>query len=68
MLAEAPRAYFYLPLAQHYRTPMTLLVRARPIRPASPRPLQALLRELDPDLPVYNVSHGGRTSARACSD
>ena len=55
MLAEAPRAYFYLPAAQHYRTPMTLLVRAALDPAALAGPLQALLRELDPDLPVYNV-------------
>ena len=54
MLAEAPRGYFYLPLAQDYRSPMTLMVRAA--GPGGPRaPLQELLRELDPDLPVYNV-------------
>ncbi|HEY5908112.1 MAG TPA: FtsX-like permease family protein, partial [Vicinamibacteria bacterium] len=55
MLAEAPRAYFYLPAAQHYRTPMTLLVRGAADPAALAAPLQALLRELDPDLPVYNV-------------
>ena len=55
MLAEAPRAYFYLPAAQHYRTPMTLLVRSAADPAALASPLQALLRDLDPDLPVYNV-------------
>ena len=55
MLAEEPRAYFYLPLAQHYRTPMTLLVRSAAEPTGLVTPLRALLRELDPDLPVYNV-------------
>ena len=55
MLAEAPRAYFYLPVAQAYRSPMTLLVRSAQDPAALAAPLRALLRELDPDLPVYNV-------------
>ena len=70
MLAEAPRAYFYLPLAQHYRTPMTLLVRSAGDPAALASPLQALLRELDPDLPVYNVrtmeSHIRKASWGSC--
>ena len=55
MLAEEPRAYFYLPLAQHYRAPMTLLVRSASDPTGLVGPLRELLRELDPDLPVYNV-------------
>jgi predicted permease len=56
MLGEEPRAYFYVPLAQRYRSPITLLVRS----PASdPRalvgPLQEILRAMDPNLPVFNV-------------
>jgi predicted permease len=56
MLAEEPRAYFYLPLAQHYRSPITLLVRsASPDPSALVKPLQDLLHELDSDLPIFNV-------------
>jgi predicted permease len=55
MLAEEPRPYFYLPLSQHYRSPMTLLVRGASEPEALLGPLQELLRSLDPDLPVYNV-------------
>jgi putative ABC transport system permease protein len=55
MMAEEPRAYFYLPLAQRYRTPMTLVVRSAGDPAALAAPVQALVRSLDPDLPVYNV-------------
>lgn len=55
MLAEEPRAYFYLPLDQHYQSPTTLMVRTTSDPNALVKPLQELLRELDPDLPVFNV-------------
>jgi predicted permease len=55
MLAEEPRAYFYVPLAQHYRSPITLMVRSASDPSALVKPLQDLLRELDPDLPIFNV-------------
>jgi predicted permease len=55
MMAEEPRAYFYLPLDQQYRSPVTLMVRTTSDPAAFLRPLLDLLRELDPDLPVYNV-------------
>lgn len=55
MMAEEPKAYFYLPLAQHYRSPITLMVRTAFEPTALQKPLQDLLRELDPALPVYNV-------------
>jgi predicted permease len=56
MLAEEPRAYFYLPLAQRYRSPITLLVRSASSDPSAlVKPLQDLLHELDSDLPIFNV-------------
>jgi putative ABC transport system permease protein len=55
MLSEPPRNYFYLPLAQNYRSPITLMARSEGDPAALAKPLQDLLRELDPDLPVYNV-------------
>ncbi len=55
MMAEAPRSYFYLPLAQNYRSPITLMVRSTGDPAALARPLQELLRQMDPDLPVFNV-------------
>jgi hypothetical protein len=55
MLNEAPRSYFYLPLAQNYRSPITLMVRSTSDPAALAKPLQDLLREMDADLPVFNV-------------
>jgi predicted permease len=55
MLGEAPRSFFYLPLAQAYRSPITLLVRTAADPAPFAKPLQELVRELDADLPVYNV-------------
>jgi len=55
MLNEAPRSYFYLPLAQNYRSPITLMVRSASDPAALAKPLQDLLREMDADLPVFNV-------------
>jgi putative ABC transport system permease protein len=55
MLAEQPRPYFYLPLSQDYRSPMTIVVRAAAEPGSLAAPLQRLLNEMDPDLPVFNV-------------
>jgi predicted permease len=55
MMAEEPRAYFYLPLEQHYRSPITLMVRSASDPDTVVKPLQQLLLELDPNLPVFNV-------------
>lgn len=55
MLAEEPRTYFYLPLAQEYRSPTTLMVRATSEPEALVQPLQRLLGEMDSHLPVFNV-------------
>ena len=55
MLGESPRSYFYLPLAQHYRSPVTLMVRSAAEPAALVRPVQELLRRMDPELPVFNV-------------
>jgi predicted permease len=55
MMAEEPRAYFYLPLAQHYRSPITLMVRTATEPGPLVKPLQGVLNDLDPDLPVFNV-------------
>jgi predicted permease len=55
MLAEQPRPFAYLPLAQSYGTPITLVVRTA----AAPAGLMSAVREtitaLDPHLPVYGV-------------
>jgi hypothetical protein len=55
MISEEPRPYFYVPLSQAYRAPITLMVRTASDPAALMTPLQRLLREMDRDLPVYNV-------------
>jgi predicted permease len=55
MLAEEPRPYFYLPLAQAYRSPLTLMVRSASDPTTLAGPLREAIRTLDPDLPVFNV-------------
>lgn len=54
-LGEAPRSYFYLPVAQHYRTPITVIVRAAGDPAALAMPMQRMLNGLDPHLPVFDV-------------
>ena len=54
-IAENQRAYFYVPLAQEYTPVRVLQVRAT-VPPATlGRPIEALVRQLDPDLPVFDV-------------
>ncbi|HLB45053.1 MAG TPA: FtsX-like permease family protein, partial [Candidatus Limnocylindrales bacterium] len=53
-LGETPRPHLYVPLAQHYHPEMYLMVR-RDGRTAIPA-MRALIRELDPALPVTMAS------------
>jgi predicted permease len=55
MLAEPQRAYFYVPLAQHYGTPATILVRSAGDPAALAVTLQRLVNQMDSDLPLFNV-------------
>ena len=55
MLGEEPRPYFYLPLAQRYQAPVTLMVRSSGDPEALVAPLRRALHDLDPDLPLFNV-------------
>jgi len=55
MLGEEPKPYFYVPLAQQYQAPITLMVRAAGDPEALATPLRRMLHELDPDLPLFNV-------------
>jgi predicted permease len=55
MLGEEPRSYFYVPLAQRYSSPITLMVRSASVPDTLLAPLQQLLRDMDASLPVYNV-------------
>jgi ABC-type antimicrobial peptide transport system permease subunit len=55
-LGEAPRPFVYVPMAQAYSTQVTLHVRTATGDPLALAPaLQRIFRDLDPDLPVYNV-------------
>jgi hypothetical protein len=55
VLSEPPKPFFYMALAQFYRTPFTLVVRTG----GDPLPQIAAIRNVlkvhDPDLPIYNV-------------
>jgi predicted permease len=55
MVGEQPRPYFYVPLAQQYGSPLTLIVRSATDPAALGDSLRRLLSRMDPDLPVYNV-------------
>jgi predicted permease len=55
MLAEEPRPFFYLPLIQHYSSPITLIVRSASDPIGLVSPLTRVLSDLDPNLPVFNV-------------
>jgi len=54
-LLEAPGMFFYVPQTQHYQSTRVLQVRTS-VPPESLAPaVEGLLRELDPNLPVYEV-------------
>jgi predicted permease len=55
MLGEDPRPYFYMPISQKYSSPITVMVRSAADPLTLAKPLQTLLREMDPDLPLFNV-------------
>jgi predicted permease len=56
LLGEAPRPYVYVPIAQEYASLITLHARSTTGDPLALAPaLQGIFRDLDPDLPVFNV-------------
>jgi len=55
MIGEEPRPFFFLPLAQSYMSPITLLVRTASEPTTLAGPLERILHDMDPDLPVFNV-------------
>ena len=56
MLGEAPRPFVYLPIPQEYSAPVTLHVRTKTEDALALAPaLREAIRELDPDLPVFDV-------------
>lgn len=55
-LHGAPRGYLYLPGAQHQRTPVTLHIRTERSPTALAAPVRDLVRDIDPDLAVFDVT------------
>ena len=55
MLSEAPRPFYYTPLAQGLEGPVSLLVRTTGDPAVLAAPVRSTLAALDPNLPVYNV-------------
>ena len=54
-LLEPPQMYFFLPQSQNYKSVHVLQLRTR-VRPESLAPaVEALVRDLDPDMPIYDV-------------
>ena len=54
-IGEPPTEFVYLPLAQHPRTEMTLLVESQGPPAALAEPVRKLVRSLDSAQPVFNV-------------
>jgi predicted permease len=55
MLGEEPRSYFYAPLAQRHASPVTLHLWTDGDPAALTPAVRDVLRQMDADLPIYNV-------------
>jgi predicted permease len=55
MIGEEPRPFFYAPLAQRHASPVTLHLWTDGDPSALSPAVRDVLRQLDPDLPIYNV-------------
>ena len=55
-LRDAPRGYLYLPAAQHQRLPVTLHIRTDRSPTALAVPVRDVVRDIDPDLAVFDVT------------
>jgi len=55
-LAEPPMAFFYLPLAQNFRTQMTLLAATSGPSDELAQPLRRLVKSIDADEPVFALT------------
>jgi predicted permease len=55
MIGEEPRLFFYAPLAQRHVSPVTLHVWADTAPAALAPAVREVLRQMDPNLPIYNV-------------
>ncbi len=64
-LAEAPRPYVYFPLDQRYESEARVVLRTRGDPAALVPAVEAEVRALDPDLPVYGAKTGARFLKRS---
>jgi predicted lysophospholipase L1 biosynthesis ABC-type transport system permease subunit len=55
MLTEEPKPFFYVPIAQRYSMPVTLVVRSASHPSVLAKPVRDAVNRLDPDLPVYDL-------------
>jgi predicted permease len=55
LVGETPKPYIFLPVAQAYRTPMTILVETASDPTSVARQMRAVIAGLDPSLPVFDV-------------
>jgi predicted permease len=55
LLGETPKPYIFLPVAQAYRSPMTIVVETAADPLSVARPMRAVIAALDPSLPVFDV-------------
>ena len=55
LLGETPKPYIFLPVAQAYRSPMTILVETAADPSSVARSIRAVVAGLDPSLPVFDV-------------
>jgi predicted permease len=55
ILGETPKPYVFLPVAQAYRSQMTILVETTSDPSSGVRPMRAVVAGLDPSLPVFDV-------------
>jgi predicted permease len=55
MIGEEPRPFFYAPLAQHHVSPVTLHLWTDGDPAALTPAVRDVLRQMDADLPIYNV-------------
>ena len=55
VLGETPQPYIFLPVAQAYRTPMTIVVETASDPSSVVRSMRAVIAGLDPSLPVFDV-------------
>jgi len=55
MIGEEPRPFFYAPLAQRHASPVTLHLWTNGAPAAGAPAVREVLRQMDADLPIYNV-------------